>query len=115
MMIYAGTKSKIKPKLKPKAERQQYEEWCKKHGITSKRKKPTTNIKLPTVVCTPYIRETEEYRSLGSFVTGSVTVGKNSTKVYTGDKMIGIAQMAKSNAVPIFTAEHVVEVARMRR
>lgn len=36
-------------------------------------------------------------------------------KVYTGDKMLGISQMAKSNAVPVFNHDHIIEIARMRR
>lgn len=36
-------------------------------------------------------------------------------KVYTGDKVLGISQMAKSNAVPVFNSDHIVEIARMRR
>ena len=33
----------------------------------------------------------------------------------TGDKIIGISQMAKSNSVPVFNQEAIVEIARMRR
>ena len=36
-------------------------------------------------------------------------------KQYTGDKLIGIGQMHKSNAVPIFKQEDAEEIARMRR
>ena len=36
-------------------------------------------------------------------------------KVYTGDKVLGIATMHKSNAVPVFAAEEAVEISRMRR
>ena len=36
-------------------------------------------------------------------------------KVYTGDKVLGIATMHKSNAVPVFRAEDAVEISRMRR
>ena len=35
--------------------------------------------------------------------------------IYTGNQMIGIAQMAKSNAIPVFSQEEIVDVARMRR
>jgi len=35
--------------------------------------------------------------------------------VYTGDAMIGIATMHKSNLVPIFSAEEAINVATMRR
>jgi hypothetical protein len=36
-------------------------------------------------------------------------------KVYTGDKIIGVAVMHKSNLVPIFNEQAAVEVAQMRR
>lgn len=34
---------------------------------------------------------------------------------YTGTEMIGISQMSKSNAVPVFNTDHIVEITRMRR
>ena len=34
---------------------------------------------------------------------------------YTGDKMIGIGQLHKSNAVPIFSNQEAIEISRMRR
>jgi hypothetical protein len=37
------------------------------------------------------------------------------TKVYTGDKVLGIATMHKSNAVPVFSDEEAIEISRMRR
>lgn len=37
------------------------------------------------------------------------------TKVYTGTKVLGIATMHKSNAVPVFCAEDAVEISKMRR
>lgn len=36
-------------------------------------------------------------------------------KVYTGNKIVGIATMHKSNLVPIFNDQAAVEVAQMRR
>jgi len=36
-------------------------------------------------------------------------------KVYTGDKVLGIATMHKSNAVPVFAQEEAVEISKMRR
>ena len=36
-------------------------------------------------------------------------------KVYTGDKVKGIATMHKSNAVPVFSDEQAVDISRMRR
>lgn len=40
---------------------------------------------------------------------------KAAPKVYTGDKVLGLATMHKSNIVPIFNNEAAVDVARMRR
>ena len=40
---------------------------------------------------------------------------KKEEKVYTGDEIIGIAQMHKSNAVPVRGKKHATEGANMRR
>jgi len=49
----------------------------------------------------------------------SVSTGGNATlapaKVYTGTMVKGIATMHKSNAVPVFSDEEAVDIARMRR
>jgi hypothetical protein len=36
-------------------------------------------------------------------------------KIYTGEKVKGIATMHKSNAVPVFSDEQAVDISRMRR
>jgi hypothetical protein len=36
-------------------------------------------------------------------------------KVYSGNKILGIATMHKSNAVPVFSNEEAVEISKMRR
>tara|TARA_Y100000592_G_scaffold41655_1_gene66070 strand:+ start:24773 stop:25132 length:360 start_codon:yes stop_codon:yes gene_type:complete len=43
------------------------------------------------------------------------SMAKKEEKVYTGTEIIGIAQMHKSNAVPIRSKKTAEEVARMRR
>ena len=117
-MIYLNTKSKVKPKTKHKAEREAYEKWCAGHGIKPAgkvKKKPTPNIiKLPGTVYTPYIRETIRYPSLDTGHKGAVNTGKTTMR-YTGDKMLGVAAMHKSNLVPIFSDDNAVEVSQMRR
>ena len=42
-------------------------------------------------------------------------LAKKEEKVYTGDEIIGIAQMHKSNAVPVRGKKQATEVATMRR
>jgi hypothetical protein len=81
-------------------------------------KKYETKKSLPKSVVAytppkPFVRETVKHPSLNTF-------GGNCTKpihgkVYTGDKMIGIGTLHKSNAVPIFTDEDAKDQASMRR
>lgn len=46
--------------------------------------------------------------------TGGIA-SKVADRVYTGDKVIGIATLHKSNAVPVFSNEEAIDISRMRR
>ena len=59
-----------------------------------------------------YVRETQKIRSLD---TGLAAATKAEPQKYTGDKMLGIATMHKSNAVPVFTDEQAKDISSMRR
>ena len=111
-MIYVRT-PKSKKKLGPKAVREQHDAWLKSHQ-TSKPIKPikNPNNQLIYKLSAPAGRETVRYPSLD---TGLGTATKAAPKVYTGDKMMGIATMHKSNAVPVFNSEEAVEISKMRR
>lgn len=52
-------------------------------------------------------------KSLNTWTTGPVS--SKPPQQYTGDKIKGIGTMHKSNAVPIFTDEEAVDIAKMRR
>jgi hypothetical protein len=52
-------------------------------------------------------------KSLNTWITGAVNVKQ--TPQYTGNKIIGIGTMHKSNAVPIFSDQEAIEISRMRR
>ncbi len=116
-IIYLNGK-RSKAKTLPKAEREAYSRWCEKYNIKPNgkagKKSLRSNVSLPGTVYTPYVRETVYYPSLDTGHKGAVTTGKTKN-VYTGDKMLGIAVMHKSNLVPIFTEENAVEVSKMRR
>ena len=47
--------------------------------------------------------------------TGAGIAAKPADKVYTGDAMIGIGQLHKSNGIPVFRQEDAVDVSKMRR
>lgn len=57
-------------------------------------------------------RETAPVKS-APFTGGACT--KTEPKRYSGDLLIGIAQMHKSNAVPVISATEAEEIAKMRR
>ena len=69
----------------------------------------TTNS--PRVVVDPS-RSTDHIPSVDS---GQGIAAKKETIKYTGDAMIGIGQLHKSNAVPIFKAEDAIDISKMRR
>lgn len=66
----------------------------------------------PAMEATTYRREAPKYPS-GNGV--GVFMGKREEKKYTGDRLVGIATMHKSNMVPVFSQEAAEEIAKMRR
>lgn len=61
----------------------------------------------------PYVRTTKVYQSLGA-PTGAATKPLQPMK-YTGDSMLGTATMHKSNGVPVFSQQDIVDINHMRR
>jgi hypothetical protein len=59
------------------------------------------------------VPKSAETRRDHGIIPGACT--KPEPKVYTGDKLIGIATMHKSNMVPVFKMEDAEDIARMRR
>lgn len=93
---------------------QSWNDLLKRQGIEAEEKKRAKALKAPTLtysLSAPPGRETKKINSLST--PGGSTAAVH--KVYTGDKIIGIATMHKSNAVPVFSDEQAVEISRMRR
>jgi hypothetical protein len=64
----------------------------------------------------PYERHTEKYPSLETSNTIPGACAKRESQKYTGDLIVGIATMHKSNAVPVMRGtEQAKEIASMRR
>lgn len=95
-----------------------WEDLQKKWGSKSK---PSKNkqpailpVRLPTQTGT-YRRDTgPKFHSLNDGKDMGPAV-KAPSKVYTGDKIIGIGTMHKSNVVPIFSEEQAKDISTMRR
>ncbi len=115
-------KKKGKVKFRNAAEaqraRQLDAEWkdlLKRQGVEQEEKKRKRAMAAEPLVYKldiPAGRSTAHIKSLGQ-ATGVAAL--KPVQMYTGDEMLGISQMAKSNAVPVFNSDHIVDIARMRR
>jgi len=106
-MIYANTRYTFSGRKRKKAKT--------KGEVCGKFKAPA--FKELNAVKTYQIERTENTRSLPSYVS-SKSEGlavKQPKKEYTGNYVIGIATMHKSNAVPITNGDQAIDIARMRR
>ena len=91
-----------------------WRELLKRQGVEAEEKKRAKALKAPTLtykLSAPPGRETQKINSLST--PGGSTAAVH--KVYTGDQVLGIATLHKSNAVPVFSQEEAVEISRMRR
>lgn len=91
-----------------------WKELQKKYELDAEAKKRQRALSaqpLTYKLSTPPGRATPHYPSRVTEGHSTATVHK----VYTGDKVLGIATMHKSNAVPVFRAEDAVEISKMRR
>jgi len=98
--------------------RQLDESWkdlLKRHGIEQEEKRRKRALSSGTYMpkSEPFRRETPHIPSLDP--TNMAPCLKAPDKVYTGTLIKGIGTMHKSNAVPIFSDEEAVEIAKMRR
>lgn len=94
-----------------------WKELQKKWGIEADEKKRKNALKAPPLkeyysLAIPEGRSTAHIKSLGQDNGVAILIP---AKVYTGTKVKGIATMHKSNAVPVFSDEEAVDIARMRR
>lgn len=101
--------------------REQAESWealQKKWGIEAEQKKRNRALSAEPLN-TKYSLSIPEGRNTTAHIksvdTGLGTATLKPAKQYTGTKVKGIATMHKSNAVPVFSDEDAVEIARMRR
>jgi len=116
-----GKKKFASAEAKRKAEQleESWKELLKRQGLELEEKKRRRALTSESLSSTGYSlsipsgrNTTDHIKSLNSGL-GVATLSPS--KIYTGDKVKGIATMHKSNAVPIFSDEQAVDIARMRR
>jgi hypothetical protein len=118
-----GGKRKGKVKFRNSAEAQkarqldaEWKELQKKWEVDAddkKRKRALAAEPLQYKLSAPVGRETKRIASLDTGHSGPVS--SKPAQKYTGSKMIGVGQLHKSNAVPVFCDQDAIDIARMRR
>jgi hypothetical protein len=92
-----------------------WNELMKKWGADQREQREKRAMKAPA-----YVPPARNYRGadqprVPSLNTGLGTATRAAPKVYTGDKIVGIAAMHKSNLVPVFNEEAARDISKMRR
>jgi len=116
-----GKKKFASAEAKRKSEQldKEWKELLKRQGIELEEKRRKRAMSSENLTSTGYSlaipigrNTTSHLKSLNSGL-GVATLP--APKVYTGDKVKGIATMHKSNAVPVFSDEEAVDISKMRR
>lgn len=107
-IVYTSQRSKLTKKQKAKRDELLSQQRSIKRELAASRRAAKPSFIDPV----PSHRTT---RHIPSLDTGNGSTARPQPNVYTGTAMIGIGQMHKSNAVPIFQQEDAEAIARMRR
>jgi len=106
---YIPKQKKRKPNAKQRELQASWQEILKKYEVS-----PITVAN--TRAFTPSnIPRRDSHVHIPSLDSGLGSATKKAIPVYTGDAMLGVAQMHKSNAVPVFKAQDVIDIGKMRR
>lgn len=96
---------------------QEWDDLLKRQGIAAEEQRRTRALKAKPL--SGYSLKIPEGRNTlahaKSVDTGSGSAALAPAKVYTGTDMIGIGQLHKSNAIPIFKKSDAEDLAKMRR
>lgn len=109
-MIIHTNNSSPKTKKRTQKQRELEKSWnalCSKYATSGK---PAVKPKAST-----YTLNVPQRGQPGKSVDTGGIATKTDSPQYTGNAMLGVAQMHKSNAVPVFTQENAIELAKMRR
>lgn len=107
-------KSKVKKKPGWRQREEEHRQWLIKMGIDPDKKPAKKEFKeyAPTE---PYVRNTEKHSSLETSNAIPGNGAKKESQVYSGDYIVGIATMHKSNLVPVGRGDNPEDYATMRR
>lgn len=86
-----------------------------RHGVTPVQRVPSHNAGGGVYRSPQILRRDANDPRIASHPMTMDPCTKGDAKVYTGDKIIGIGTLHKSNAVPVFSDEEARDISRMRR
>lgn len=115
-----GSKKKAKRKPGWREAEAEYEAFLRKHGIDPNQKpKKREFIPYEKPKSTVFVRETPYYPSFSSAPAKTELLGNDTPKQepmqYSGDYIVGIATMHKSNMVPVGREDNPEDYSTMRR
>lgn len=105
-----------KPTAKQRAQRASWQALLEKYDIKSTGKAIQKSSWVgPTDHPVTVVDPRRLTKHIPSVDTGKGIAAKKEVQQYTGNAMIGIGQLHKSNAIPIFQAEDAIDISKMRR
>ena len=93
-----------------------WEQMLKQYGIEQEDRKRNRALKAPVLTqAFPAYRGSEKPRLPSADPATWQACTKSAQKEYTGDAIIGISTLHKSNAVPVFSKQDAIDISNMRR
>ena len=112
------SKQKFRNSTEARKARENQESWnalLKQHGVAQQEKKQKRAMKAEVWKPSPVSYRGSELPRIPSRETTWEPCTKAPDKVYTGDAILGISTMHKSNAVPVFNQQAAIDISKMRR
>jgi hypothetical protein len=113
---YIPKRKPRKPNAKQRAQKASWQALLEKYDIKASRKAVQKSSWVgPTDHPVTVVDPRRSTNHIPSVDTGQGVATKKPVMQYTGDAMLGIGQLHKSNAVPIFKAQDAIDISKMRR
>ena len=90
------------------------DKWGVKDEVSSTKVRRATGFN-PVVRNSPVVDPRRLTNHIPSLDTGAGIAAKKEVTQYTGTAMLGIGQLHKSNAIPVFSKEDAIDISKMRR
>ena len=88
--------------------------WEIKNEVKTTKVRESTGFD-PVVRNAPVVDPRRLTNHIPSLDTGKGIAARPADKVYTGDAMLGVSVLHKSNGIPVFRQEDAIDISKMRR